>query len=227
MPMRAPQYFTISSSTGAPDPPSHLDRVAKAQVDLGSDIISPGAPTYSRSRFLCALLTTCHSDWLVGNATQQSSLIPTANLTNGTTYSGQTTYNGYVYQTDVQYVSGYLQNTSLGINHNLSVGADGLNAVDGLVAMMNVKILTNPDGAKSKSSCVFSRVCETYQLIRLSLPRFFLFSPQSNADHAGSDSLPYIRCTHLDALCCIILTLITLAPSFCLEASHGHAQDVL
>jgi len=90
-------------------------------------------------------------DWLIGNATSQSTLIPTANLTNGTTYSGQTTYDGFVYQTDVQYVSGYLSNTSVGINHNLSVGTTGTNAADGLVALMNVKILTNPSGA-SKSS---------------------------------------------------------------------------
>lgn len=98
-------------------------------------------------------LTARHSDWLIGNATSQSTLIPTANLTNGTTYSGQTTYGGFVYQTDVQYVSGYLENTSIGINHNLSVGTTGTNAADGLVALMNVKILTNPSG-KPTSSCV-------------------------------------------------------------------------
>ena len=108
---------------------------------------------YSLVLFPRPPLTAGHSDWLIGNATSQSTVIPTSNLTNGTTYSGQTTYGGYVYQTDVQYVSGYLSNTSIGINHNLSVGATGTNAADGLVALMNVKILTNPSGA-SKSSCV-------------------------------------------------------------------------
>jgi hypothetical protein len=161
--IRASQHITTSSLTGACDPPSLLHRIAKTQHNLGADIISPGTrpPTLS-SRSLRALLTTRHSDWLVGNATQQSSIIPSANLTNGTTYSGQTTYGGYVYQTDVQYVSGYLPNTSIGINHNLTVGTNGLNAVDGLVAMMTVKILTSPAGSTSKSSCVFlSLSCES------------------------------------------------------------------
>ncbi|KAI0276793.1 hypothetical protein BGY98DRAFT_983817 [Russula aff. rugulosa BPL654] len=91
-------------------------------------------------------------DWLIGNATTQSSLIPTTTLTNGTTYSGQTSYGGYVYQTNVQYVSGYLSNTSNGINHFLSVGANGTNACDGLVALMNVQILTNTVSGSSKTS---------------------------------------------------------------------------
>jgi hypothetical protein len=104
------------------------------------------------------------SDWLVGNATAQSTIIPTSNVTNGTTYSGQTSSGGFVYQTDVKYVSGYLSNTSDGINHYLSVGANGTNAVDGLVAMMNVKILTTTaSGTTKSSSCVF------FHLIRVSV----------------------------------------------------------
>jgi len=96
-------------------------------------------------------------DWLVGNATAQPALIPTANLTNGTTYSGQTSYGGYVYQTSVQYVSGHLSNTSNGINHFVTVGANGTSAVDGLIAMLNVKILSAPSGAtKSKSDAPLS-----------------------------------------------------------------------
>ncbi|KAI0269996.1 hypothetical protein BC834DRAFT_864426 [Gloeopeniophorella convolvens] len=91
-------------------------------------------------------------DWLVGNATAQSSIIPTANVTNTTTYSGQTSFGGYVYQTDVQYVSGFLSNTSDGINHFASVGANGTSATDGLVALLNVKILTSPQGSSKKSS---------------------------------------------------------------------------
>jgi hypothetical protein len=75
-------------------------------------------------------------------------------LTNVTTFSGQTKYGGYVYQTDA-YVSGYLPNTFIGINHNLTVGSSTVNAVDGLLALMNVKILTSPAGSTSKSSCVF------------------------------------------------------------------------
>jgi hypothetical protein len=49
-------------------------------------------------------------DYLVGNLT--GTTVPSRNVTNQTTYSGSTTYNNYTYQTDVQYVSGLLQNTS-------------------------------------------------------------------------------------------------------------------
>lgn len=124
---------------------------------------------------LHTLLTkTAYSDWLVGNATAQSTLVPTANLTNGTTFSGQTSNGGYVYQTDVQYVSGFLSNTSSGINHYLSVGANGTNAVDGLVAMMSVKILTNPSGPTQKSSCVLFVFTRDVEDLRRS-PRVFFF----------------------------------------------------
>ncbi|KAH9014289.1 hypothetical protein EDB84DRAFT_1530082 [Lactarius hengduanensis] len=90
-------------------------------------------------------------DWLVGNATAQSDLVPTANLTNTTTFSGQTTYGGYVYQNSVEYVSGFLTNGSDGINHYLSVGANGTNAVDGLVALLTVKILSSPTSSSLSS----------------------------------------------------------------------------
>ncbi|KAF9240218.1 hypothetical protein BU15DRAFT_61551 [Melanogaster broomeanus] len=90
-------------------------------------------------------------DWLIGNATTQSTIIPTANLTNTSTYSGQTSFNGYTYQTSVNYVSGLLQNTSTGINHFQTVGVDGSNAIDGLVAVMTVKIVTQPTTTASSS----------------------------------------------------------------------------
>ncbi|EIN12672.1 hypothetical protein PUNSTDRAFT_97478 [Punctularia strigosozonata HHB-11173 SS5] len=90
-------------------------------------------------------------DWLVGNATGGQS-IPTLNLTNSSTYSGSTSYNGYSYKTDVSYVSGLLQNTSIGINHNLTVGGNGINACDGLVAVLTVKITAAPAGSKSAAS---------------------------------------------------------------------------
>ena len=85
-------------------------------------------------------------DWLVGNATTQSSLIPTAELANGATYSGETTASNYTYSTSVQYISGLASNTSDGINHADSVSADGAPANDGLVAVMTVKILSRPKG---------------------------------------------------------------------------------
>lgn len=86
-------------------------------------------------------------DWLIGNITQ--SPIPTSQLTNTSTYSGSTSANGYTYQTDVAYVSGLLSNTSIGINHNLTVSVDGVNAADGLVAILNVKITARPQSSSS------------------------------------------------------------------------------
>lgn len=83
-----------------------------------------------------------HRDWLIGNMTQTA--IPTLNLTNSSTYSGTTAANNYTYQNTVQYVSGLLQNTSIGINHNLTVAVNGLNAIDGLVAIVEVKIVGSP-----------------------------------------------------------------------------------
>ncbi|EKM51576.1 uncharacterized protein PHACADRAFT_261798 [Phanerochaete carnosa HHB-10118-sp] len=83
-------------------------------------------------------------DWMIGNATNQSSIIPTSNVTNQTTYNGQTSFGGYTYETNVKYISGLLQNTSQGINHYLTVGGNGVNAVDGLVAVMQVSIVERP-----------------------------------------------------------------------------------
>jgi len=92
-------------------------------------------------------------DWLVGNATSNQT-IPTSNLTNSSIYSGQSSFGNYTYQTSVLYVSGILPNTSDGINHFLTVG-DGQNAVDGLVAIMTVSIVTKPVSAAASSALSF------------------------------------------------------------------------
>ncbi|KIY51536.1 hypothetical protein FISHEDRAFT_7375, partial [Fistulina hepatica ATCC 64428] len=83
-------------------------------------------------------------DYIVGNIT--GSPIPTDNLTNTTTYSysGSTTANGYTYRTDIIYLSGLLQNTSVGINHYATVSVDGRPAIDGLVAVFTVSITGKP-----------------------------------------------------------------------------------
>ncbi|KAJ3735896.1 hypothetical protein DFJ43DRAFT_763779 [Lentinula guzmanii] len=94
----------------------------------GHDIVSNG---YNLGR-----------DWIIGNITQTN--IPTLNLTNSSTYSGTTSYGGYTYSTSVKYVSGLLQNTSVGINHNLTVMTSSSNATDGLVAVLEVKITEKP-----------------------------------------------------------------------------------
>ena len=88
-------------------------------------------------------------DWLIGNVTNQTHLIPTANLTNGTSYTGQTSYNGYTYQTSVEYWGGYVQNSSEGINHFQGFST---NAVDGVLAVLTVKITQAPQQASSSSA---------------------------------------------------------------------------
>ncbi|KAI0685621.1 hypothetical protein BC835DRAFT_1455583 [Cytidiella melzeri] len=111
-------------------------------ANLGHDIVPNG---YNFGR-----------DWLIGNVTNQSSIIPSANLTAGAQYSGSTSFNNYTYQTDVQYVSGLLSATSDGINHYLTVSVDGAPAIDGLVAIMQVKITARPASASyvtSRSPC--------------------------------------------------------------------------
>jgi len=90
-------------------------------------------------------------DWLIGNATSNTT-IPTSNLTNSSTFSGHSSASGYTYQTDVLYVSGLLSNTSDGINHFQSVANDDNNAIDGLVAVMTVKITQQPQRTASASS---------------------------------------------------------------------------
>ena len=92
-------------------------------------------------------------DWLVGNATNQTTLVPTLSLTNATTLSGSTSYGGYTYLTSVTYVSGLLQNTSVGLNHNLTVPVPGDNAADGLVAVLGVTITQKP--TKSSGCVIF------------------------------------------------------------------------
>ncbi|KAH9947434.1 hypothetical protein B0H21DRAFT_738713 [Amylocystis lapponica] len=88
-------------------------------------------------------------DWLVGNVTAQSSLINTTTVNNASTYAGTTTYGGYTYHTTVTYASGYLENSSIGINHNGSVGNSITNAVDGLVAVLEVKMTGAPPSSSA------------------------------------------------------------------------------
>lgn len=90
-------------------------------------------------------------DYLVGNLTNQTTAIEPYNVTNTTTFSGSTTWNNYTYLTQVSYVSGLLQNSSININHNDSVQQDGHPAIDGLVAVLQVSITDAPkSGAMSK-----------------------------------------------------------------------------
>ncbi|WWC94011.1 hypothetical protein V866_000849 [Kwoniella sp. B9012] len=108
------------------------------EMDLnsGHDIVSNG---YNIGR-----------DQLIGNLT--GTTIETKNLTNTSTFSGTGTYMNYTYQTDVQYVSGLLKNSSDDINHYLTVEEDGLPAIDGLVAVLTVKITDRPPSSGAWST---------------------------------------------------------------------------
>ncbi|KAI0352588.1 hypothetical protein OH77DRAFT_1523173 [Trametes cingulata] len=117
-------------------------------IQMGHDIIFNG---YNLGR-----------DWLVGNATAQSSLIPTANITNGTTYSGQTSFQGWTYKTDVVYLSGILSNSTQGVNHDLTVGNNNTLPVDGYVAVMTISIVQKPAAASSSASSVLPALPWTF-----------------------------------------------------------------
>ncbi|KAJ3815529.1 hypothetical protein F5876DRAFT_30435 [Lentinula aff. lateritia] len=120
-------------------------------------------------------------DWIVGNIT--GSTIPAASLTNSSSYSGNTSSNGFNFSTTAQYVSGLLPNTSVGINHNLTVATDGENAVDGFVAVLTVKITaTNssasaaPSATSNSSSNSAAPIMLTSRLLLLLLPLVVLTS---------------------------------------------------
>lgn len=120
-------------------------------------------------------------DWIVGNIT--GSTIPTASLTNSSSYSGNTSFNGFAFSTTAQYVSGLLPNTSVGINHNLTVATDGENAVDGFVVVLTVKITaTNssasaaPSATSNPSSNNAAPIMLTSYLLLLLLPLVILAS---------------------------------------------------
>ncbi|KAH8113518.1 hypothetical protein DFH11DRAFT_1599133 [Phellopilus nigrolimitatus] len=113
-------------------------------------------------------------DWLVGNATSNTT-IPTSNLTNSSTFSGSASAEGYTYQTSVQYVPGLLPNTSNGINHFQSVGV-GQNAVDGLVAVLTVKISQAPENAAESSSLRSYTLPTTLSSVLLPFLLYLLFT---------------------------------------------------
>jgi len=113
-------------------------------------------------------------DWLVGNATSNT-FVNTTTLTANATFSGQTTAQGFTYQTNVIYLSGLLPNTSNGINHFITVG-DGQNAVDGLVAVLTVKIQQKPQNVASSFALPLFTVPTALSTSLLSLVLCLLFS---------------------------------------------------
>ncbi|KAJ7606554.1 hypothetical protein DFH06DRAFT_239516 [Mycena polygramma] len=109
-------------------------------------------------------------DWLIGNITK--SPINTTALTNSSTFTGTTSYAGYTYASSISYVSGLLANTSDGVNHGDTVGINGQPALDGLVAVLEVKISTVPANA-TKSAAAESMVPPRVRALGLA-PAFVL-----------------------------------------------------
>ncbi|KAK7048765.1 hypothetical protein R3P38DRAFT_2606678 [Favolaschia claudopus] len=108
-------------------------------------------------------------DWLIGNITNTP--INTTALTNTSTFTGTTSYAGFVYTSSIAYVSGLLPNSSDGVNHAGTVGVNGANAVDGLVAVVTIAISTKPANATSGAAgCVFRHA----QSIPALIPTTFL-----------------------------------------------------
>lgn len=97
-------------------------------------------------------------EYLIGNLTNQTTTIYTPNITAQSTFSGDSAYSNWTYNTKVNYVSGLLQNTSVGINHNITVQGANFNAIDGLVAVLTVSVVDRP-----KSSLAWAT-------LRLSIP---------------------------------------------------------
>ena len=107
-------------------------------------------------------------DQIVGNLT--GTTIEPRTVTNQSTFSGSSSYSNYTYQTDVTYVSGLLNASSGkstttayssrirsltdthsdGVNHGDSVETDQYPAIDGLVAVLTVKITGRPETEADK-----------------------------------------------------------------------------
>jgi hypothetical protein len=98
----------------------------------GHDIVRDG---YNRGR-----------DYIVGNITGVHPPPLLTWPTNATTYAGQTLSEGWIYDVDVKYAA-LAPNTSEGVNHYGTVAVNGRGAMDGLVAVLTVKIHTVPANA--------------------------------------------------------------------------------
>jgi hypothetical protein len=85
-------------------------------------------------------------DYIVGNITGVNPPPSYTWPTNTTTYTGQTSFDGWIYNVDVKYVA-LAPNTSDGVNHQITVAVNGRGAQDGLVAVLTVKVNTAPANA--------------------------------------------------------------------------------
>lgn len=85
-------------------------------------------------------------DYIVGNITGVNPPPSQTWPTNTTTYTGQTSFEGWVYDVDVKYIA-LASNTSDGVNHQGTVAVNGRAAMDGLVAVLTIKVHTAPANA--------------------------------------------------------------------------------
>ncbi|EPQ51653.1 hypothetical protein GLOTRDRAFT_65863 [Gloeophyllum trabeum ATCC 11539] len=111
-------------------------------------------------------------DWLVGNATSRNITTSDYSTSGGTQFSGSTSYNGWTYQTTATYTTGLLNATSDGINHYATVAVNGQPAIDGLVAVLEVKVTQKGSGSSSssnKTSAAPSLVYSPIQYLTLAL----------------------------------------------------------
>ncbi|KAG9096262.1 hypothetical protein FRC06_008861 [Ceratobasidium sp. 370] len=99
--------------------------------------------------------------------TTSTSAAPTAT---NPTYTGQTHYGDYVYETTATYVSGLLSNSSEGVNHPITVEQNGRPAQDGLVAVLEVRIVSRPDGSGARLNMPVPTIFVTIAAGLLSLP---------------------------------------------------------
>ena len=78
---------------------------------LGHDIVIDGwGPVISWIGVMLIIRYNAGRDEVVGNVT--GTMIPLQSVTNQSTFSGQSSFGNYTYQTDVTYVSGLLNDTS-------------------------------------------------------------------------------------------------------------------
>jgi len=85
-------------------------------------------------------------DYIVGNITGVNPPPSHTWPTNTTAYTGQTFFEGWVYDVDVKYVA-LASNSSDSVNHKTTVAVNGRGATDGLVAVLTVNIHTAPANA--------------------------------------------------------------------------------
>ncbi|KAG8979338.1 hypothetical protein FRB90_008089 [Tulasnella sp. 427] len=113
-------------------------------------------------------------DWLVGNATgttfaspnplasQATSASSGPGIISSASFTGSTSANGWTYQTTAQYVTGLLDATSVGINHNTTVEQGGQPAIDGLVALLTVSITARNEYVSRLFSALFGVPADMY-----------------------------------------------------------------